>query len=82
MKSDEIVKCSWVHTMEMVTLMPKLPVSANNWAMVVSKTRQSEFRIAEDTPSWILLGVASQVRRRRCPLSSNLNRILPVIRQH
>ena len=31
---------------EMVTLIPKLPFSANNWAMEVSKTRQSEFRIA------------------------------------
>merc|ERR1719361_1188662 len=40
--------------------------------MEVSNTRQSEFIIAELTPSWIDLGVASQVRRRLWPLSSNL----------
>ena len=40
--------------------------------MDVSKTRQSEFWIALATPSWIDRGVASQVRRRRCPFSSNL----------
>merc|ERR1719479_6566 len=38
--------------------------------MEVSNTRQSEFIIAELTPSWIDLGVASQVRRRLWPLSS------------
>ena len=39
--------------MDMVTLMPRLPLSANSWAMEVSNTRQSEFIIAELTPSWI-----------------------------
>ena len=58
--------------MDIVTLMPKFPLSANNCAIDVSKTKQSEFMIAELTPSCIDLGVASQVRRRRCPLSSNL----------
>jgi len=58
--------------MDMVTLMPRLPLSANSWAIEVSKTRQSEFMMAELTPSWIDLGVASQVRRRRWPFSSNL----------
>jgi hypothetical protein len=59
-------------TIEMVTLMPKLPLSANSWAMLVSNTRQSEFMIAEETPSWMDLGVASHVRRLLCPFSSNL----------
>ena len=55
--------------MDMVTLMPRFPLSAKSWkdnisteaegsynitwAMLVSKTRQSEFMIAELTPSWI-----------------------------
>ena len=47
--------------MDMVTLIPRFPLSANSWAMLVSNTRQSELRIAEDTPSCIDLGVASQV---------------------
>ncbi len=52
--------------------MPKLPFSANNWAIEVSKTRQSEFNMADDTPSWMERGVASHVSRRLCPLNSNL----------
>jgi hypothetical protein len=59
-------------TIEMVTLMPRLPLSANSWAMLVSNTRQSEFMIAEETPSWIDLGVASHVKRLLWPFSSNL----------
>lgn len=56
---------NWItQHMDMVTLMPRLPLSANSWAMEVSNTRQSEFMMAELTPSWIDLGVASQVRRR------------------
>ena len=51
--------------MDMVTLMPRFPLSANSWAMLVSNTRQSELRMAEDTPSCIDLGVASQVSLRR-----------------
>ena len=39
--------------MDMVTLMPRLPLSAKSWAMEVSNTRQSEFMMAELTPSWI-----------------------------
>jgi hypothetical protein len=61
-------------TTDIVTLMPRLPLqSAKSWAMDVSKTRQSEFCIALATPSWIDRGVASQVNRRRVPLSSNLS---------
>ena len=59
-------------TIEMVTLMPRLPLSANSWAILVSNTRQSEFIIAEETPSWIDLGVASHVKRLLWPFSSNL----------
>jgi len=62
----------WYQHIEMVTLIPRLPLSAKSCAMLVSKTRQSEFRIAEDTPSWMERGVASQVNRRRCPFNSNL----------
>lgn len=64
--------------MDIVTLIPRFPVSAKSWAMVVSKTRQSELRIAEETPSWMLRGVASQVRRRRWPFSSNLNQSITI----
>lgn len=53
-----------LYTMEIVTLIPRFPVSANSWAIVVSNTRQSELRIADDTPSWMLRGVASQVNLR------------------
>lgn len=55
---------------EMVTLMPRFPLSANSWAMLVSKTRQSLLMMAAWTPSWMLRGVASQVRRRLRPFSS------------
>jgi len=37
--------------MDIVTLMPKFPFSANSCAIEVSKTRQSELVIAEETPS-------------------------------
>lgn len=57
---------------EMVTLIPRFPLSANNCAIEVSNTRQSEFKIAEDTPSWIERGIASHVRRLLCPFSSSL----------
>jgi len=36
---------------EIVTLIPKFPLSANSCAIEVSNTRQSEFKIADDTPS-------------------------------
>ena len=36
---------------EMVTLIPRLPLSAKSCAIDVSKTRQSEFIIADETPS-------------------------------
>ena len=49
--------------MDIVTLIPRFPLSANNCAIDVSKTKQSEFKIAELTPSFIDLGVASQVNR-------------------
>ena len=58
--------------MDIVTLIPRFPLSANSWAMEVSNTRQSEFMIAELTPSWIDLGVASHVKRLLWPFSSNL----------
>lgn len=56
----------------MVTLIPKLPLSAKCWAMELSNTRQSEPIIAEATPSWLDLGMASQIKRRLLPFSSNL----------
>lgn len=60
------------HAIEMVTLIPRLPLSANNCAIDVSNTKQSELRIAEDTPSCMDLGIASHVRRLLCPFNSNL----------
>ena len=51
--------------MEIVTFMPRLPLSAKSCAIEVSKTRQSELRMAEETPSWMDRGVASHVKRRR-----------------
>ena len=63
-----------IHTIEMVTLIPRFPLSANSWAIDVSNTRQSELLMAEATPSWMLLGVASQVSRLLCPFSSNLDK--------
>ena len=53
--------------------MPRLPLSANSCAIEVSKTRQSEFIMADETPSCMDLGVASHVRRRRWPFSSSLD---------
>ena len=61
-----------VQHIDIVTLIPRFPLSANKRAMEVSNTKQSEFIMAEDTPSCMDLGVASQVNRLRCPLSSNL----------
>lgn len=58
----------------MVTLMPRLPLSANNWAMLLSKTKQSEPIMAEATPSWLERGIASHVKRRRLPFSSKLKK--------
>lgn len=58
------------YTTEIVTLMPKLPLSANSCAIDVSNTRQSEFKMAVATPSCIDLGIASQVNRRRGPFNS------------
>lgn len=60
---------------EMVTLMPRFPRSANSWAMFVSNTRQSLATMADWTPSWMLRGVASHDRRRRWPFSSSLQKI-------
>ena len=60
--------------LEMVTLIPRLPLSAKSWAIEVSNTRQSEFNMAEDTPSWMDRGVASQVNLRRWPLNSSLQK--------
>ena len=57
---------------DMVTLMPRLPFSANSWAMLESNTRQSETAIAACTPSWMLRGVASHVRRRVEAVRSSL----------
>lgn len=54
-----------VYTTEMVTLIPRLPLSANSCAIDVSNTRQSEFRIALATPSCIERGIASHVKRLR-----------------
>lgn len=58
----------------MVTLIPRLPLSAKCWAMELSNTRQSEPIIADATPSWLDLGIASQIKRRLFPFSSNLSR--------
>lgn len=67
------VACQWLFQhIEIVTLMPRLPLSANRCAMLVSNTRQSLFIMADCTPSWMLRGVASQVRRLRWPFSSSL----------
>jgi hypothetical protein len=63
-----------IHVMDIVTLMPKLPLSAKSWAILVSNTKQSLFIMADCTPSWILRGVASQVRRRRWPFNSSLEK--------
>lgn len=57
---------------EIVTLIPRFPLSAKRCAMAVSKTRQSLFMMADATPSWIERGVASQVSLRRLPFSSSL----------
>lgn len=42
---------SFPHAMEIVTFIPRFPLSANNCAIEVSNTRQSEFKIADETPS-------------------------------
>ena len=57
---------------DIVTFIPRFPLSANSCAMFVSNTRQSLFMIADCTPSWMLRGVASQVKRRRWPFNSSL----------
>lgn len=62
------------HTKDMVTLMPKLPLSANSWAIELSKTKQSDPIMAEATPSWLERGIASQVKRRLFPFNSNLQK--------
>ena len=66
---------SFPHAIEIVTLIPRFPLSANNCAMEVSNTRQSEFKIADETPSWIERGIASHVRRLLCPFNSSLSNI-------
>ena len=53
--------------MDMVTLMPRLPLSAKSWAMEVSKTRQSEFMMAELTPSWIDLEQSKVLTKKTKP---------------
>lgn len=60
---------------EIVTLMPRLPLSANRAAVFESKTRQSDIAMAGWTPSWMLCGVASQVRRRDGTARSSLQTI-------
>ena len=60
------------YTIVMVTLMPKLPFSANNWAILVSNARQSDWVMACATPSWMLRGVASQHSLLLCVDNSNL----------
>ncbi|KAK7081535.1 hypothetical protein SK128_024247, partial [Halocaridina rubra] len=67
--------------MDIVTLMPKFPLSANNCAIEVSNTRQSEFIIADWTPSCIDLGVASHVNLRLGPLSSSLQMQKDMLKQ-
>lgn len=52
--------------------MPRLPLSAKCWAMELSNTRQSDPIIADATPSWLDLGIASQISLRRFPFNSNL----------
>jgi len=62
----------FTQTIDIVTLIPRFPFSENSFAVLVSKNKQSELRIAEDTPSWIEIGVASQISLLRLPFSSNL----------
>ena len=40
-----------VQHIEIVTLIPRFPLSAKSCAIVVSKTRQSEFIMADETPA-------------------------------
>lgn len=56
----------------MVTLIPRLPLSANSCAILLSNTKQSEPIMADATPSWLERGIASHVRRRRLPFNSRL----------
>lgn len=58
----------------MVTLIPRLPLSANNCAFVVSNSRQSLLLMAAWIPSWMECGVASHIRRLRGALSSSLHK--------
>ena len=67
-----LVAASAGQHIDMVTLIPRLPLSAKSCAILVSNTRQSLFIMADCTPSWMLRGVASHVRRRRCPFNSSL----------
>lgn len=69
-RPSSVCECPLPQHMEIVTLIPRLPLSANKCAMEVSNTRQSLFMMAAATPSWMERGVASQVSRRRLPLSS------------
>jgi len=59
-------------TLDIVTLMPRFPLSAKSWAMPVSKTKQSLCMIADWTPSCIDRGVASHDNRLWWPFNSNL----------
>lgn len=62
----------FTQTIEMVTLIPRFPFSENSFAVLVSKNKQSELRIADETPSWIEIGVASHINLLRFPFSSSL----------
>ncbi len=43
---DELLAVLPPRTRAMVTLMPRLPLSAKSWAVLESKTRQSEMEMA------------------------------------
>lgn len=60
--------------MDIVTLIPRLPFSANNCAVWLSNAIQSDRDIACATPSCMLRGDASQLKRRRCVANSSLQR--------
>lgn len=62
----------YLQHMDIVTFIPRFPLSANSWAMEVSNTKQSEFMMADWTPSCMDLGVASHVNLRLGPFNSNL----------
>ena len=54
-----------VQHIEIVTLIPRFPLSAKSCAIVVSKTRQSEFIMADETPAKKIEIVKCDQRKNR-----------------